>query len=363
VSSVAPRPWFRAATETLARRAGPEDAEQIAALLARHYGLAGEIIPLSSEVERTSEVRLPDGRALIFKTATRPEAVDSFRFQSAALAGVRGGTDAAVPEVLPTLSGGLMFEAEGVCGYLQTRLEGEALHRVPLTPQLIFETGVALARLDAALARVKIHTARRPVLWNITCWPHLMEFAPHLPPGPLVDHVHAAMVDYSARILPQLHELDWQITHNDPSPHNMILTRVGPGFIDFGDGGWNPRLQDLAIAAGHLVTDATQPLGGAAPLVAGYASIHPLTRQEAGILVGLMRARQAALILINRWRSHLFPDEAAYINKNLARAERGLAILSSLDAAAAETAVEAAVDAATALPHHSNHPYQTGQTR
>ncbi len=72
-----------------------------------------------------------------------------------------------------------------------------------------------------------------------------------------------------------------------------------------------------------------------------------------------MRARQAALILINRWRSHLFPDEAAYINKNLARAERGLAILSSLDDAAAE----AAVDAATALPHHSNHPYQTGQTR
>lgn len=339
---IAEQSWFREAVENLARRAGSENRDQVAFLLKRHYGLEGDITPLSSEVERTSEIRLPDGRTLIFKTASRPEAVESFRFQSSALAGVGAVNGVVVPEVLPTLQGGVMFETNGVCGYLQTRLDGEALHRVTPSGQLAFGTGAALARLGLALGRGKVSAARRPVLWNITCWPHLMDFAPHLPPGDLAEQVTAAMADYRDRILPQLDSPDWQVTHNDPSPHNIILTALGPGFIDFGDGGWNPRLQDLAIAAAHLVTDATQPLGGAGPLIAGYSSVLPLAPQEARLLVGLMRARQAALILINRWRSHLFPDEADYINKNLARAERGLAILSSLDTTSAEAAVVAA---------------------
>lgn len=345
--------WFRAAADSLARRS-EGCAVDAAALLMRHYGLTGEILPLSSEVEHTAGIRLPDGRALILKTATRPEAIESFRFQSAALGVARGARGVAIPRVLPTLDGKPMFVADGVCGYLQTRLEGDALHRLPQTPQLVFETGAALARLDQALAHSDMPSARRPVLWNIACWPHLTRFSPHLPPGPLADQVLAAMADYTARIAPRLRELDWQVTHNDPSPHNTILTAKGPGFIDFGDGGWNPRLQDLAIAAGHMVTDPAQPLGGAAPLVAGYAAVLPLSEPERQLLVGLMRARQAALILINRWRSHLFPDEAAYINKNLARAERGLEILLALD----DTSAIAAVKAALALPH----PALTGQT-
>lgn len=352
---IAEQSWFRAAAGNLSRRAGSEGSDQVAALLQRHYGLEGDVTPLSSEVERTSDIRLPDGRALIFKTASRPEAVESFRFQSSALAGAGAAGGVVVPEVLPTLQGGPMFQADGACGYLQTRLEGEALHRVTPSGQLAFETGAALARLGLALAGARVSAARRPVLWNITCWPHLTGFARHLPAGELAGQVTAAMADYRDRILPQLHSLDWQVTHNDPSPHNIILTPRGPGFIDFGDGGWNPRLQDLAIAAAHLVTDAAQPLGGAGPLIAGYASVLPLAPLEARLLVGLMRARQAALILINRWRSHLFPDEAGYINKNLVRAERGLALLSSPDDAAAEAAVLAA-----AASRHSAQPLSTG---
>lgn len=248
----------------------------------------------------------------------------------------------------------LMFAADGACGYLQTRMEGEALHRMSLTEVLIFDTGAAAARLGQALSHAQVAGARRPVLWNIACWPHLMDFATYLTPGPLADQVRAAMEDYASNTAPRLPDLDWQVTHNDPSPHNMILTASGPGFIDFGDGGWNPRLQDLAIAASHMVTDPLQPLGGAAALVAGYASVQPLSVLEAELLVGLMRARQAALILINRWRSHLFPDEATYINKNLGRAERGLEILSALD----NTSANEAVTAALALPH----PHLTGQT-
>lgn len=339
----APDIWFRAAANVLAKPAGPDQPERAAALLARHYGLSGTLTPLSSEVEQTTELSLPDGRRLILKTSDRAEAVDSFLFQSATLSGLHDAAGVNAPQVLRTASGALMFRDGSVCGYLQTRLDGQPLHKAQPTQALAFQTGRALARLGLGLARIDTPAARRPMLWNIRCWPHLMEFAQYLPHDPRAEHVRAAMSDYVKTIAPQIADLDWQVTHNDPSPHNMLVTGSQTGFIDFGDGGWNPRVQDLAIAAGHLVTDPAQPLGGAAPLVAGYASMRPLSALEIRLLVGLMRARQSALILINAWRSHLFPAEADYINKNVARVARGLAILAPLDTAAAEAAVSAAM--------------------
>jgi Ser/Thr protein kinase RdoA (MazF antagonist) len=334
--------YFRAAAAMLATRPDRAEPDVSAALLKRHYGLTGTVTTLSSEVERTADVLLPDGRRLILKTSTRPESSDSFAFQAAAQSGLQGANGFVVPQVLRTQSGNLTFHADGVHGYLQTRIDGVPLHQLPPSSDLLRSAGQSLALLDRALKPAEPPAAQRPVLWHIGCWPHLMSFAPYLPPGKIADQVRTAMANYADTIAPELADLDWQVTHNDASPFNMMATGQGIGFIDFGDGGWNPRIQDLAIAAGHMVTDPNLPLGGAEHLIAGYNAILPLSELEARLLVSLMKARQSALILINYWRSHLFPDDAAYINKNVARAERGLAILSQLDAASAEAAVLAA---------------------
>jgi Ser/Thr protein kinase RdoA (MazF antagonist) len=314
-----------------------------AALLERHYGLTGAVATLSSEVERTAEIHLPDGRRLILKTSTRPEALDSFRFQAAAMAGLQGATGFVAPQVLRTNSGALLLEEDGVCGYLQTRIDGVPLHRETLTPDLLFRTGNALAHLDLALAHVDLPAAERPILWHIGCWPRLMEFEQYLPAGNVADAVRVAMADYAGSVEPEIANVAWQVTHNDPSPFNIMVTSKGIGFIDFGDGCRSPRIQDLAIAASHVVTDSTLPLGGAEHLIAGYASVTGLSTLEARLLVGLMRARQSALILVNYWRSHLFPADARYIKKNVARAEQGLRILAPLDVASDEAAVLTAI--------------------
>ena len=141
------------------------------------YGLMGSLATLSSEIERTVAVDLLDDRRRILKTSTRPEAVDSFRFQAAAIAGLPGTAGFVAPEVHSTSDGALVFENEGICGYLQTRLEGIALHQAQPTPDLLFRTGSALARLDLALDRVRLPATDRPILWHIGCWPRLMEFA------------------------------------------------------------------------------------------------------------------------------------------------------------------------------------------
>ena len=94
--------YFRAAAAILAMRPGSSEPDMSAALLKRHYGLTGSIATLSSEVERTVEVNLSESRRLILKTSTRPEAVDSFRFQAAAIAGLQGAAGFVAPEVLRT---------------------------------------------------------------------------------------------------------------------------------------------------------------------------------------------------------------------------------------------------------------------
>jgi Ser/Thr protein kinase RdoA (MazF antagonist) len=334
--------YFRAAAAILAMRPDSSEPDISAALLERHYGLTGSIEQLSSEVERTVAVKLPDGRQLILKTSTRPEAVDSFRFQAAAIAGLHGAAGFVAPEVLRTSNGELMFEQEGVCGYLQTHLEGIPLNEASPTPELLYQTGCALARLDLALDLVSVPAAHRPVLWHVGCWSRLTELEQYLPRRAVADNVRAAMGDYVEFVEPQIADVAWQVTHNDPSPFNVMVTGQGMGFIDFGDGCWGPRIQDLAIAASHVVKDPSVPLGGAEHLIAGYASVIKLSTLETRLLVGLMRARQSALILINYWRSHLFPAEEQYIRKNVARAEHGLSILTPLSVASGEAAVLAA---------------------
>ncbi|PDT26956.1 serine kinase [Rhizobium sp. L9] len=342
--------FFRAATAILSTPPDLSEPDISATLLKRHYGLEGSIAVLSSEVERTAEVSLLDGRRLILKTSARREAIDSFRFQSAALAALQNSAGFVAPTLIRTSSGALMFEEEGISGYLQTRIEGISLHKETPTPELLFRTGSALGRLDMALGQVNLPSAKRPILWHIGCWSRLMELEEYLPAGSVAESVGAAMAEYMRIIEPQIQNLDWQVTHNDPSPFNTIVTSDGLGFIDFGDGSWSPRIQDLAIAASHVVTDPTLPLGGAEHLIAGYAAVVPLSALEAKLLVGLMRARQSALILVNYWRSYLFPADAEYIKKNVARAERGLSILAPLSTASGEAAVLSAASKPSPKP-------------
>lgn len=216
--------YFRATTAHLA--VGPDSfvPDMPAAVLKRHYGLSGSIAMLSSEAECTFEVTLADSRRLILKTSTRPEAVESFRFQATSLAGVQEAAGFVTPEVRRTRNGALMFVQEGACGYLQTRLDGMPLHQAQPTPDLLFQTGSALARLDRALDQVTLPAADRPVLWHIGCWPRLLELEKFLPTGAIADRVRVAMAEYAEFVEPQIANLAWQVTHNDPSPFNIMVT-------------------------------------------------------------------------------------------------------------------------------------------
>lgn len=335
--------YFETASKLLGERPSTLEPALSAQILERTYGMSAKVSNLSSELECTDGILAADGRQLILKTSTRHEAVDSFRFQAAALERLHGTSGFAVPEIVPASSGDLVFQQDGVCGYLQTRIEGQPLHAISMSSDLLRRAGASLGALDKALGGLDLPAADRPILWHIGCWPRLMNLHHYLPHGEVADCVYQAMEAYQVSIAPQLDGLAWQVTHNDPSPFNMLSADGGIAFIDFGDGCWNPRIQDLAIAASHMVADPALPLGGAEYLISGYASQYPLSPLEARLLVGLMRARQSALILVNYWRAHLFPSDAAYIKKNVGRAERGLSLLRRLSVSDETAAVARAV--------------------
>ncbi|MCO5069595.1 MAG: phosphotransferase [Rhizobiaceae bacterium] len=338
--------YFRNSLEVLAIRPPSVEAGKLGDAFLRHYGLRGTIEVLSSEVEHTAEVVVPAGDHFILKTSPEPAALDSFRFQAAAMSALSNSTGFVVPQIRKTLDRTLTFEERGMCGYLQRKLEGKPPHQAAVSQDLLYRTGQALASLDSALGSLDLPGMHRPVLWNIQCWPQLRELEEYVVLSPVADLVRSAIHEYADSIEHRLHDVSWQVTHNDPSPYNMLATDHGIAFIDFGDGGWGPRIQDLAIAASHFVRDPGFALGGAEYLIAGYSSVLPLSRREAQLLVALVRARQSALVLINYWRSHLFPADAAYIMKNVARAEHGLSILAPLTTADAETAVLRAMNSA-----------------
>jgi hypothetical protein len=131
--------YFRAAAAILAMRPDPSEPDMSAALLKRHYGLTGSIATLSSEVERTVEVNLSEGRRLILKTSTRPEAVDSFRFQAAAIAGLQGAAGFVAPEVLRTNTGALMLSKREYAGTCRPGLKAFRCTKRCQLPTCFFE--------------------------------------------------------------------------------------------------------------------------------------------------------------------------------------------------------------------------------
>ena len=176
-------------------------------------------------------------------TGSRPEAIDSFRFQTAAIAGLQGAAGFVAPEVLRTNNGALMFEQEGVCGYLQTRIEGIPLHQAMLLPICFFELAALCPGLDsAALDLVSVPAAYRPVLWHVGCWSRLTELEQYLPCRTIADSVRVAMAEYVEFVEPQISNVAWQITDNDPSPFNVMITGQGMGFIRF----WRWHTNELA---------------------------------------------------------------------------------------------------------------------
>lgn len=325
----------------LEETAEPLSESDASALLEDLYGVSASIRNLSSETETTQIATCEDGKAYILKTARNRSAAASFELQSTVLSEIPLSREFAVPHLIATRQGDRMFErrlADGqiVWGYLQSLAEGKPSDQLSLTSREQEHMAKAYAHLSWAMAGVGGSTKSRPLLWHICSFPKLASLLPFVKDRDLADDLHVVLDRFSARALPKLQMLPWQIIHNDANPQNIfVLRRSGRcafTFIDFGDSCLSPRLCDLASLCAHRVTDPNDPLGVIEPFIRGYSSVVRLTALEQSLLCDLVIARQAALLLINAWRAQLHPEDRAYIEKNCERNRRGLQFMLSQDA-------------------------------
>ncbi|WP_146161915.1 phosphotransferase [Pseudogemmobacter blasticus] len=313
----------------------------LAPLLTRHWGLAGDLSPLTSERDLNHRLTTPQGRFMV-KLANPAEPEPMTGFQTGALLHVAARDPALpVPRLVPTRDGAPWVALPQGRLRLLTWLEGAPLHAAPHGPAQRRAVGDALARLTAALADYAHPADDHILLWDIKQVPRLAPLLPSLADSDLRAEAAAFVADFETRISPALSRLPAQVCHADFNPHNLLVAPDDPtrvtGILDFGDMVRTPRICDLATAAAYQI-DPDQALESLSAFLSGYAARLPLTGPEVALLFDLITARMVTTLTIANWRAARYPENAPYILRNAPSARAGLAAFRRIDRAAATAA-------------------------
>lgn len=327
------------------------------AALAQHWGLEGNLRPMVSERDLNFRLDTPKARYLV-KLTHNAEAESMSDFQTRALLHVaKRDPGLAVPGVVLPRDQDCAAKAEAPPLWanlpegrlrLYRWLQGEPVFPHPRSLKLAHSSGTALGRLVLALKDFSHPAADYTLLWDIRQTPALASLAPMIPDPESRAQAIAFIQDFEARISPQLKDLPWQVCHNDFNLYNLLIDPQKPdeiaGVLDFGDMVYTPRICDLAVAAAYQI-QPQRPVESISAFLAGYAQYVQPSPAEIALLFDLIIARMTTTLCITSWRATRYPENAAYILRNVPNARAGLAAFRALDAAEATAAFAQAIAA------------------
>ena len=312
-------------------------AEEVARLLSLHWGLGGSLSPLTSERDLNHRLDSASGRYVV-KIANLAEPQALTRFQNRALRHA-GANDPAlpIPRVIATAAG-----ADDVVlptGHLMrvlTWVDGAPLAGLPRTQAQGRAVATLGARLARALRGLDDPAADHDLQWDIRHAARLRPMLPHVADEGLRALCAGVLDRFDADVAPVLPALRWQVIHGDLNPHNILGDPAQPdrvtGILDFGDMVRTPLICDLAVAASYRI-DPEDALASLAGFAAAWHATDPLTPQERGVLFDLTAARMVTTVAITAFRAARYPENAAYILRNLPSARAGLTAFAALDRA------------------------------
>lgn len=322
------------------------DLPDLARALRAHWGLAGDLSPLTSERDLNHRLDSPQGRFVVRLTnPAEPQAMTDFQTRAALHVATR---DPGLPvqRLVPLADGRAMLPLPQGALRVFTWLEGVPLHAAPRSEAQARAIGAGLARLTAALADFDHPAADHVLLWDIRQLPALAPLTDHIADPALRDEAAGFIADYAARLAPAVNALPRQVVHADFNPHNLLVSQDKPGILtgilDFGDMVRTPRACDLAVAASYQI-DPDAPLRRLSALMAGYGAHLPLTPQESVLMFDLITARMVTTLTISAWRAAIYPDNAPYILRNAPSARAGLAAFRALGRDAVTRAIKDAL--------------------
>ena len=303
------------------------DADWVRALALRHYGINGQMRPLTGERDRNYRLTSErSGEHFMLKISHPSEAPLVADFQTQALLHI-AATDPGLPvqRIVPTSDGRPSFLCDPGDGLprvvrLFSYLPGLPLPEAPRTAAQQLNLARMLARLDLALQGFDHPAGALALPWDIQRADGVRGLLQHVG-DPARRALAGRMLDrFEHDTKPVLAGLRAQPIHNDFNIYNVLVdpedTDRIAGILDFGDMVRAPLIDDLAVAAAYQLDPAGDALAGIVPFIAAYHAVLPLAREEVDVLFSLITARLVMVVAISGWRAVRHPDNAAYLLRN-----------------------------------------------
>jgi hydroxylysine kinase len=238
-----------------------------------------------------------------------------------------------VQRVIPTPTGNFQATFKDATGRerrarLTTFLPGLVLRSVTVDRKLREQVGRVLAHLALALRDFDHPTADRELSWDLRHAGRMGAMLDELPQSPHRSELRASLLAFEEQTVPRLIQLPAQVVHNDLSRDNAVLTTDGEiAVIDFGDVVRTQRINDVAVAMADQLDESSEPFAPALDLLRGYLAVEPLQAGELDLIYDLVRTREITRVVGAEWRATRFPENRAYLARNV---ERLTAVLAHL---------------------------------
>ncbi|MEB0047791.1 MULTISPECIES: aminotransferase [unclassified Pseudomonas] len=342
---------------TLIHRAslsGPQvSAQQALELLARHYGLSGQLHALGSQQDLNLRVDSERGR-FVLKICRGDYSALELQAQHAGLKHVSEHCGVHVPRVIATDSGADLLSLNVGGQALHVRLldyiDGQPLTHLNHLPRSVVEGfGRLCGEMDLALAGFDHPGLERTLQWDAR---HASALIAHLLPI-IKDEQQRALIAGAAdhaerRLQPLVARLPVQAIHMDITDDNVVWQRDSlrqwqvQGVIDFGDLIRTWRIADLSVTCAALLHHADGDPFYILPAVRAYHAVNPLQPEELLALWPLIVARAAVLVLSGEQQVSIDPGNA-YSRDNLTHEWQIFRVATSVPLALMEAAILTAV--------------------
>lgn len=287
--------------------------DEVRLVAANEFHVSGELLELGGERDRNFLIRAKDVE-VVLKIANVAERDEILDLQCKALMHIETVcSDLCTPRVWKTTGGESWAtfrsnKGEMLRARMFSWLPGDSVIQGSEDPELMFNLGVTLGRLNLSLRGFFHPAARHALAWDTQHVDALASLICHLEDPKERELVRWSLDRFERLVKPKLPQCRSQLIHNDVSFHNTVVSSDDPGQIagifDFGDMIYGPVIQDLANTAAEWPAGSLQPLARATEIIKGFHSVHPLEPSELRLIPDLMAARLAACLLLEAWANH-----------------------------------------------------------
>jgi len=304
----------------------------VRALAQQHYGVVGDMKPLTGERDRNYFMEsAADGARYMLKISHPAEKPVVADFQIQALRHIAMiDPGLSVQRIVLTLEGQPSFIGTPSDGLprvvrLFTFLPGMPMPETPRTTAQRENLARMLARLGIALRGFEHPAGALALPWDVQHADSVQGLLMHIVNADRRAMAQRALDCFTLNVKPALPKLRTQAIHNDLNIYNVLVdaqdTDRIAAIIDFGDMVRAPLIDDVAVAAAYQMGCAMtgagdDPLAEVVSFVAAYHAVSPLLSAELDVLFTLMTARLVMVVAISGWRAARCPDNAAYLLRN-----------------------------------------------